>query len=312
MASLVEVSGSSYRGADARMLVFKDGSMQGALSGGCVEKEILRQSMAVFKNGTPVLMEYNGRYRLGCEGMLWILLEPFFPTRKVFTAFEKLLSERKELLIHSYYPGNIGSDPQAGSFLEIEGDLIPLRQNLQTTGKQGHLESRMPPKFRLLIFGGEHDTIALTESAIALGWEVFIINPATVEVNQESYPAGTHVIMAETGKIPVNVDAHTAIILMTHNYARDLHWLLALCDTKPAYLGLLGPAQRREKLLNDLLDHVADITPGFEHLVHGPAGLNLGAVTPQEIAVSVIAEILSFTRKKIAYPLREKQGRIHQ
>ncbi len=79
LASVVALEGSSYRRPGVRMLLLEDGHMTGAVSGGCVEKEIFRQSESVFRTGIPKMMTYDGRYRLGCEGILYILLEPFRP-----------------------------------------------------------------------------------------------------------------------------------------------------------------------------------------------------------------------------------------
>lgn len=77
LATVVALEGSSYRRPGVRMLISKNGRTLGAVSGGCVEKEIIRQSVSVFEDGIPKMMTYDGRYRLGCEGILYILIEPF-------------------------------------------------------------------------------------------------------------------------------------------------------------------------------------------------------------------------------------------
>ena len=100
-------------------------------------------------------------------------------------------------------------------------------------------------------------------------------------------------------------------MLMTHSYAKDLKYLLALQDQYPAYFGLLGPTRRREKLFNSLLEHHPDVPEEFITQIHGPAGLDIGAETPQEIALAILAEILAVTRQKAVIPLREKEGTIH-
>ena len=89
LASVVSLDGSSYRRPGVRMSIQENGKMIGAVSGGCVEKEIIRQSQRVFETNTSTLMEYDGRYRLGCEGFLYILIEPFHPNEAFFNAFEK-------------------------------------------------------------------------------------------------------------------------------------------------------------------------------------------------------------------------------
>ncbi len=312
MATLVDVSGSSYRGPDARMLVFEDGSMTGALSGGCVEKEIRRQSAGVFLEGTPLMMVYDGRYRLGCEGVLRILLEPFAPPEDLLPAFKKHLPSRNPIEIKTYHPGRTGPAPKAGSILHLTAGQFPFQTHAELEQNAACLHTTMNPKFRLLVFGGEHDTIPLSRAALDLGWETWIIHPPEVALSRENYPEGTQFLSAAPGHVPLPIDGFTAVVLMSHNYARDLQGLCTLADTFPCYVGLLGPGKRREKLMHDLFERKPDIATAFLDLIHGPAGLNLGAVTPEEIALSIVAEILAVSREKKPIPLKEKMGRIHQ
>ena len=98
---------------------------------------------------------------------------------------------------------------------------------------------------------------------------------------------------------------------MTHSYVKDLKYLSALKREKPAYFGLLGPARRREKLFHELLELHPDIDFEFLENIHGPAGLDIGAETPQEISLAVLSEILAVINQKQVNSLREKEGRIH-
>lgn len=312
LATLVDVSGSSYRGPDARMLVFEDGRMVGALSGGCVEKEILRQATLVFKEQKPLLIEYDGRYRLGCEGVLHILLEPFEPSERVYDAFEKQLQDRQVIEILCQHPAAPGWEGGAGSFLLHRGERLAFRNQADRDTSLAVLHSILDPKFRLLIFGGEHDAAALSRAALPLGWEVMIINPPDTGTVREHFPDKAKFVTAQAGTIPVNLDGRTAIMLMSHNYARDLSWLVAFSGSTPLYLGLLGPVKRREQLLHEMLERTPEVSDTFLDRVYGPAGLNLGAITPEEIALSVLSEILSVMRDKQVFPLREKTGKIHQ
>ena len=98
---------------------------------------------------------------------------------------------------------------------------------------------------------------------------------------------------------------------MTHNFAYDLRYLVALKDVKPAYIGLLGPSKRRDDLLNQFIEYYPDIVDEFLDKIHGPAGLNIGSETPQEIAISIVSEILTVIRKQEPISLSKKTGRIH-
>ena len=98
---------------------------------------------------------------------------------------------------------------------------------------------------------------------------------------------------------------------MSHNFANDLKYLLELKGTNPIYLGLLGPSKRREKLLSQFIEYSSEIEESFIENIYGPAGLNIGAETPQEIAVSIISEILSVVRQQTPMSLKEKRSGIH-
>ena len=103
LASVVALDGSSYRKPGVRMLIIENNEMIGAVSGGCVEKDILRHSQSIFLDGQSKMMTYDGRYRLGCEGILYILLEEFKPKESFFDAFVKCLETRQEFVIQSNY-----------------------------------------------------------------------------------------------------------------------------------------------------------------------------------------------------------------
>ena len=122
LATVVALDGSSYRKPGVRMLILENGNMIGAVSGGCVEKEIVLQSESVFKSGISKIMTYDGRYRLGCEGILYILLEPFKPNKEFETAFFNCLEDRDSFEIISYFDKNIGSFMGIGSWLNINGE----------------------------------------------------------------------------------------------------------------------------------------------------------------------------------------------
>ena len=101
-------------------------------------------------------------------------------------------------------------------------------------------------------------------------------------------------------------------MLMTHSFTKDVQYLLALAHTQPAYFGILGPKHRRERILEKVLDFNSELSIEFLENIHGPAGINIGAESAQEIAVSILAEILSVLRKQKPIQLKEKKGSIHE
>ena len=103
----------------------------------------------------------------------------------------------------------------------------------------------------------------------------------------------------------------TAVVIMNHNFTYDLRWLIKLQEQNPVYIGILGAAKRREKLFNELFEFSPEVSDNFLEKIHTPAGLNIGAETPEEIALSILAEILSVIRKKEVFSLKKVTGRIH-
>jgi xanthine/CO dehydrogenase XdhC/CoxF family maturation factor len=312
MATVVALEGTSYRRPGVRMLIFDNGRMIGAVSGGCVEKEILRQSESVFRNGIPKVMTYDGRYRLGCEGILYILIEPFLPSNEFTKAFGELLEKRIQFRLITYFNRQEVTRDNFGSLLLFNENRIPLRPGFKETEGLETFEETMNPCFKLMILGTEHDAVQLCSFASLTGWEVDVVATPAEEKEVADFPGARQLINTIPESLEVrHIDNQTAVVLMTHSYVKDLKYLLSLKDSRPAYLGLLGPATRREKLLNEFLEHCPEVSGEFFESIHGPAGLNIGAETPQEIAISVLAEILTAIREQEPMRLKNKKGAIH-
>ena len=312
LATVVDLEGSSYRKPGVRMLILEDGSMIGAVSGGCVEKDILRQSETVFKNEIPKMMTYDGRYRLGCEGILYILIEPFNPDDVFLRDFESTLKNRHLFQIQSYFKREVGEYIGIGSLVWFNGNPNPVSKNAEINQSLLIFEEELKPCFKLMIFGAEHDAVQLCKLAHYNGWEVTVVSGPLESKTIKDFPGATAFFSVSPDALELqSIDDQTAIVLMSHNFSNDLKYLMELKASKPAYLGMLGPSDRREKLLSQFLEYCPDIDLGFVESIYGPAGLNIGAETPQEIAVSIVSEILSVVRNQVPMSLKEKSGRIH-
>ncbi len=314
MASVVALDGSSYRKPGVRMLIVENGKMVGAVSGGCVEKEILLQCETVFKTGEAKIMTYDGRYRLGCEGVLYILLEVFNPNKAFVSAFNNCLKDRNSFAIQSYYDKKEGVISGIGSNVKINNEIF----SVSGTGLKNQNNTRsvftqnMPPCFKLVIIGAEHDAVQLCKYAALTGWEVTIISGVSESKSISDFSGANEFCACTAEHMDVkHFDDQTAIVLMTHNFANDLRYLVALKNIKPAYIGLLGPTKRREDLLSQFIEYCPEVTDAFLEAIHGPAGLNIGSETPQEIAISILSEILAFTRNREPKPLSILKGKIH-
>ena len=312
LATVVALDGSSYRKPGVRMLLIENDTMIGAVSGGCVEKDILRQAQSVFESSIPKMMTYDGRFRLGCEGVLYILIEPFHPSNECLLRFHDSLKNREPFYIHSYFNKSQGPSKTIGSVIKFKTSSFKISTYDPKVGHSLVFSQELTPSFKLMIFGAEHDAAELCKLANFNGWDVTIIAGPLEMKSIKHFPGATAFYSVSPDYLELNsIDEHTAIVIMSHSFSNDLKYLIELKYCKPVYLGLLGPSIRREKLLSQFIDYCPEVCPSFVDGLYGPVGLNIGAETPQEIAISIVAEILSVTRNQQPMPLKEKKTGIH-
>lgn len=314
LATVVALEGSSYRRPGVCMLIAENGERVGVVSGGCVEKEIAHQAQTVFESGKSKLITYDGRYKLGCEGILYILIELLCPSDVFISQFQSALKDRTPFSSTTYFSRTPIESSSLGTVFKFGRSTFRVNELavLDETTALEAFEQSWKPCFQLFIFGSEHDAVALCETASRLGWEVNVVASPTEAKTEMFFPGIHRLIHAKPEDFDYTlISPATAVILMNHSYARDFHFLMGLRTRRLTYLGLLGPKRRREKLLNDLINQIPDLDPAFLENVHGPAGLHIGAETAHEIAVSILAEILAYTRNVIVKPLKDKTNRIH-
>lgn len=297
LATLVSVNGSSYRKEGVRMLIHQNQQIVGAISGGCVEKEVVLQSESVFATGQSKLMSYDGRYRLGCEGTLYLLLEKLTIADEVILKIQECFTDRTYFKLNTFYSDEfmVGG----GTVFQFE-DMEYRISNFNFKAEFDNcFYQTMQPMFQLYIVGTEHDANSLSRQASFLGWEVVIINGTSVIKSKNNFIGSKKIInIDEDGCNEIMIDSETAIVLMNHNYAKDLWFLQSLKNSRPSYIGLLGAKKRKEGLLTTLIEQDLDISEEFLELIHGPTGLDIHSETPQEIAVSIVAEIIAVHKNK--------------
>lgn len=312
--SVVELKGSSYRRPGVRMVISEEGDYVGAVSGGCVEKEIERQAQSVFQTGKSKMMTYDGTYRIGCEGIIHILIEPAHLTDELLKEFDMLLQNRRSFRIDTYYVPDTGEYENMGSLINLNGKKYAFHPSFhpEKVKDLSCFSQSFEPLFQLYIFGAEHDAVQLCKAASLLGWEITIVAAEDESKSIDFFPGAASLITPSFKNIDVSaMDEQTAVIVMTHSYNKDVQYLMALKDCRPAYLGLLGPVKRRERVLSMLLEQCPDASIEFLEQIHGPAGINVGAESAAEIAVSILAEILSVVRHQNPIPLKDKKSPIH-
>ena len=311
LVTLVALEGSSYRKPGVRMLISESGQMFGAVSGGCVEKEIKLQAQEVFHTGKAKLMTYDGRYRLGCEGILYLLIEPIELSINDADIIITHLEARLTTTVNTFYPLEVGVNPGSGSILTINEKDYPIHNSIDPKSRDC-FKQKLDPLFELFIFGAEHDSVVLAEIASKLGWRITLIAPADEQKTIEDFKGASSLLtplFSEVGNLPIH--EKSAVILMTHSISKDVQYLLELTEKRPAYIGLLGPAHRRERLIEQVLEFKPEIDDTFIDLLRGPAGINIGAISAEEIAISIISEILAVTRSAELISLKDKSGAIH-
>ena len=314
LVTVVALEGSSYRRPGVRMVISEQGDSVGAVSGGCVEKEIEHQTQSVFQTGVAKIITYDGRLRIGCEGIIYILIEPVFLSGELLHDFESVLKERQSFSMDVYYYHSAGNYTNTGTLISLKGKTVSVNPsfNRDQIADQERFSQTFKPLFQLYIFGAEHDAVQLCQAAKLLGWEVTIVASAEESKSCDYFPGASNLISPSFKDLDISVlDEQTAVVLMTHSFNKDVQYLLALKDCKPAYIGLVGSIKRRERVLSMLLDYCPDISTDFLDQIYGPAGINIGAESASEIAVSIIAEILGVIRNKKPDALRNKIGSIH-
>lgn len=296
MATIVKTTGSSYRKKWTQMAISSNLEYAGHLSGGCVEKETLAQAQKVFDSGDNLIFEYDGSYRLGCKGTIWVLLElvdkdHFLKIYKNIKAHQKSriifkqgIDELENGLKQTYF---IFNNDENSSYINEHNTKISKTETFNIL-----------PQKQLIIIGGEFDSDMIREMAVKLGYK-------TTQVVGLSYviPAEIDtIIYVEPEQIKQHFifDNQTAILLMTHSYSRDLHFIKELLTENVAYIGTLGPKQRKTEIENYLFENYANTKPELIEKIEnlkGPIGINIPSKTPEEIAISIFAELIKVFNK---------------
>jgi xanthine dehydrogenase accessory factor len=315
LATVVYLEGSSYRKPGVRMLISEDFNSVGAVSGGCVEKEIIHRAKNVFADNKPKIITYDGRYKLGCEGILYILIEPFFISEEFIQTFSESNANRASLKIESRFTKEDEASGNFGSVVTFENNkqfVFSETFILQQKNDAAIFTQILAPSFKLIIIGGEHDAVKLCKITATLGWEIDVITSAKDSKQLSDFP-GAHSVIGDTPETIQfsDIEQNTAIVIMNHSYVQDLKYLVKLSEYQPKYIGVLGAPSKRERLFNELFEFVPTISEDFLETIYSPAGLHIGAQTPEEIALSIIAEILSVIRKKEPFSLRKINGKIN-
>lgn len=349
LATVVGARGSTYRRPGARLLVSDSGELIGNISGGCLDNDIKIEAREVMAGKGARLVDFDltaddeavWGWGLGCNGALEVFVEPPDHAAEVVGSLKLALQERRSIGLVTVLSGTVpgvekgarivvhpdgrtessvgdaDADAEAThSALEALAERKPGRKTL-SVGDKGELSvfvEPLEPPMRLLICGAGEDVIPLVRLAAAIGWETVVADDRDNLLNRDRFPEATefvHLPKALEVVDKAGVDRLTAAVVMTHNYLRDQDHLQALLGTDVMYIGMLGPKTRLKRLLPDLATEGVYPSEEDEAKIYGPAGLDIGAEGPDEIAWALIAEIMAVRSGRNAGFLKNRQGPTH-
>jgi xanthine/CO dehydrogenase XdhC/CoxF family maturation factor len=351
LATVVKLFGSSYRRPGARMLITDDGRWEGAISGGCLEGDALRKARQVMSSSKSLVVTYdtmddnNSSFGigLGCNGIIDVLIEPVIPGHasnpfNVFRSYatnnnqeiailatvsktedETILPLGSRWLVQ--HNGLISSGTPQFLPACIQEDIITALQTEKSHYGSYHINKSqidvflevLHPGIQLMVFGGGYDAIPLVNLARDMGMHITVTDDCIAHLAPVRFPKANVIKQINRFELSRHLlfTRYTAAVLISHNFNYDLAVLEQLLATQVPYIGILGPRKRTDKMLKEYELSGKNISAQQLERIYSPVGLNIGAETPEEIALSIISEIQAFFTKKSGGHLKDKRGYIH-
>jgi xanthine/CO dehydrogenase XdhC/CoxF family maturation factor len=327
LATIVAVRGSTYRRPGARLLVPEDGTPIGNISGGCLEGDVADMARVVMDEGTARLAGWDltadddavWGLGLGCNGAIEVFIEPADEAAEVAHALRAALEEERPISVVTVLESDIetvapgarvvvrpGGEPEGTLGLaDVDAAAVTAarelldgeRSEVRTFphGVRAFVEVLEPP-LRLLVCGAGHDAIPLVRAARGVGWNPVVVDDRPGFLTTDRFPEAAGFVVVDAPEHVAKeapIDRRTHVVVMTHNFLRDKEYLRSLLGSEAGYVGMLGPAARTSRLLMELEEEGVVITDTDRERIHGPAGLDLGAEGPEEIAQAIVAEIVA-------------------
>ncbi|MFV8335622.1 XdhC family protein [Flavobacterium sp. RSP29] len=351
LVTVVHLDGSSYRRPGARMLVNDDGRITGAISGGCLEGDALKKALFAISEQKNTLFTYDTSkeddsemgIHLGCEGLIQVLFESIDSEKEEnpIQLLSKALAVRQKAVLVTLFDLNNNQNVQHGTCLLLEEngtlsgkiplqqfedavlkDITDVMQNGESVFKQyksGDLSVTaffefLHPPVSLVVLGAGNDAIPLMKFADVLGWDFRIVDRRDTHANKERYPTASQILVAnpDVALQHLAYDNRTFFVLVTHSYKCDYYMLKSLCAAAVPYIGILGPKKKLHRMLEEIQQNEGiHLNEDKVATIYGPTGLDIGAETPEEIALSIIAEIQAVLTGKMGGMLNTKNEVIH-
>ena len=294
LVTVVETWGSAPRPPGALLAVRDDGGVSGSVSGGCVEDDLIarirageyadmqRPSMVAY----GVTKEEATRFGLPCGGTLRLVQEPVLETTWIEDVLRRTSAHQLVARTLTLRDGQVTlREAQRGEALQFDGST---------------LTTLFGPRWRLLLIGAGQLSQSVAQMAQALDYEVLVCEPREEYKAGWSLPGVTHLSgMPDDVVLAIQPDAHTAIVALTHDPKLDDMALMEALNSPAFYVGALGSRRNQQARKQRLAEHF-DMSEQALSRLHGPVGLRLGAKTPGEIAVSIVAELVQVKNKGVS------------
>ena len=320
LATVYETAGSTYSKAGHRILLAGSGDYRGLVSGGCLEGDLAERSRAVIASGKAAAVTYDLRdsadelwgLGVGCNGLLRVFLQPLLvandyePFRSIADCLvgtrpagvaTVVESERADIAVGATAVADSSGErvfgaSDAGAQLLRDAVRGALRSQISRLAiEQGcrMLYAPLAPIPKLLVLGGGLDAIPLVAMAAELGWFVTVADHRPGYLARGGFERAERAVLVEPEKLATTLPLaeYDAIVVMSHHLATDRKYLAELAPVGSRYLGVLGPRARRDRLLGEL----AAVAPQLRERLKGPVGLDIGADSPESIALSILADL---------------------
>jgi xanthine/CO dehydrogenase XdhC/CoxF family maturation factor len=340
LATVVAISGSTYRLPGAKQLLSLTRGSVGTVSGGCLDADLVRVAEEVIATGEARFISYDltadddeiWGFGLGCNGVTELLVEPPDSAGALINALVKARDDERTMAVVTLLHGDaVGrrvlvdvSGSVEGTLGDEDADRAAQQAAMAAMDEGRHATAEVPlgrafvevqiPPPRLLICGAGHDAIPLVRIGSQLGWRVVVVDDRPAYLTAERFPEAGELIRTKPSELAdhVSLDRRTDCVVMTHNYLRDVDYVGVLLNSRVRYLGLLGPHARTIRILDDLAERGIEGSRETLARVYAPAGLDIGAEGPEQIAWAILAEILAVTQGRTGGPLRDRKGPIHE
>ena len=324
LATVVETRGSTYSKAGALMLIDENGIFQGMLSGGCLEGDLAIRAQVVIETDTPQAITYDladdndelWGLGVGCDGLMKVLLQPLTAAEdyEPFATILDALNSDRPAIVSTLLESPFSSTPVGSALVVTEDDshsfgiADELLSKIEVGAKRSLtrretmsdcvwvagsealvLHSLVRPAPRVLVLGGGLDAEPLVRYADELGWKCTVVDHRPAYIEKGDFSGAEHTICCAPNELKSEVELakFDAAVVMSHHLASDRAYLELLGTTDISYIGLLGPAGRRDRLLAEL----GDTGRALADRLSGHAGLDIGARGPAAIALSIVVEI---------------------